>query len=57
MKKYFVARVEEDANGQEVFVRLTTDTEDLQLAETWCNAAIEASYWNEIVILSLEMGQ
>ena len=56
MKKYFVACVEEDAHGQEVFVRLTDYTADLQLAETWCNAA-EASYWCEIVILSLEGGQ
>lgn len=57
MKKYFVASVQKHDNDSETFVRLTDYTEDLQLAEAWCDAAIEASYWDEIVILSLEGGQ
>ena len=49
MKKYFVAYVDADSHGEEVFVRLTPYTEDLQEAETWCDVAIEASDWDEIV--------
>lgn len=57
MKIYFVACIEENAVGDEVFVRLTDYTDDLALAETWRNAAIEESYWKDTVILSLESGQ